>query len=211
MLDFKNNHDFLTLFENRLKDFTGAKYVILTDRCTNALFLSLEYWKKYKMNPVDDNRLIIPNRTYISVPQMLERSGFIPIFDNIKWVGSYQVGNTNIYDYAVQFHADMYKKDTVQCLSFQQKKAINIGKGGAILLDDEVMYQELKRMVHDGRDGSIPVHEDKELSFGYHMNMSPDEAAKGVLLLNQFDIEDNYRLNKDYNDYPDLSKCYVRR
>jgi dTDP-4-amino-4,6-dideoxygalactose transaminase len=106
----------------------------------------------------------------------------------------------------------MYVPGTVQCLSFQQKKRLAIGKGGAILLDDEEMYKTLRRMRHDGRETHLTTIEEMEQSLdniilGYHMNMSPDEAAKGILLLNQ--LTDNYT-NGSSLDYPDVSvlKCF---
>ena len=41
-----NNNDFILMFEKLLSEYTGAPYVVLTDSCTNALFLSL----KLKLN-----------------------------------------------------------------------------------------------------------------------------------------------------------------
>jgi dTDP-4-amino-4,6-dideoxygalactose transaminase len=94
------------------------------------------------------------------------------------------------------------------CLSFQQKKSIPIGKGGAILLDNENDYKILKRMAWDGRDASKSVKEDmKNIILGYHMNMIPDDAAKGVLKLNQYEGD---KIGS-YADYPDISICFDER
>jgi dTDP-4-amino-4,6-dideoxygalactose transaminase len=101
----------------------------------------------------------------------------------------------------------MYQGGMV-CLSFQQKKSISIGKGGAILLDNEIDYKILKRMAWDGRDASKSVIDDIDnIILGYHMNMIPDDAAKGVLKLNQYSGE---KIGS-YADYPDISVCFYER
>lgn len=198
-MDFKNNNDFIELFEQKICQYTGAPYAVVVDSCTNAILLSLEYQRKKRQ------RIILPTHTYISVPMTLINYGYYNVWLEYKeWTGHYQIGNTNIYDYAVGFEKDMYKPGEVQCISFQQKKRIPIGKGGAILLDDKVMYEALRRMRHDGRDSSKSVEDDAEnIILGYHMNMTPDNAAKGLLLLNQ--LSEIYTLGS-YKDYPDISK-----
>lgn len=200
-LEFKNNDDFITLFEKRLSDFTSAPYVVLTDSCSNAIFLALKYFS----SKVNFGEIItIPKNTYISVAQSIIHAGFTTEFVEIKWKETYELGNTNIMDCALGFKNNMYIQGKVMCLSFQQKKALNIGKGGAILLDNEEDYKILKRMTWDGRDSSKPVSNDVPI-LGYHMNMTPDDAARGVLLLNQLTDEIIISKLKSYNEYPDIS------
>jgi dTDP-4-amino-4,6-dideoxygalactose transaminase len=177
-LDFNNNNDFILLFEKKLREYTNAPYVVLTDSCTNALFLCL-----INLN----NKIIVdvPRKTYVSVGQAVVNSGHAVNYVDDDWNGYYNLGGTNIYDYAVNFKRDIYIPGTLQCLSFQQKKSIGIGKGGAILTDDKAIYLKLKRMAWDGRDPSISVNMDNTIH-GYHMNMPPEDAVKGVLLLNQY-------------------------
>lgn len=194
----KNNNDFINLFEQRLCEYTGAPYAVVVDCCTNAILLSLEYHNKRRQ------RITIPTQTYVSVPMTLINYGYNVWLEFEEWAGNYRLGNTNVYDYAVGFEKNMYRAGQVQCVSFQQKKRLAIGKGGAILLDDPVMYQRLKRMRHDGRDSSISVEADaNNIIVGYHMNMTPDNAARGILLLNQ--LSENYTLGT-FKDYPDISK-----
>lgn len=200
-LEFKNNNDFILMFEKRLSEFTGAPYVVLTNGCTNALFLTLALFKQKRELP---EFLEIPKRTYVSIPQMLITNGIIPKYMDVSWFGNYQIGKLPIWDCAVGFKPHMYISGQYQCLSFQQKKALPIGKGGAILLDNYEDYKLLKRMSHDGRDGSITTEQDLEnITLGYHMYMSPDEAAKGILLLNQ--LKPNKVTVGNYMDYPDVS------
>ena len=66
-------------------------------------------------------------------------------------------------------------------------------------------YKILKRMSWDGRDSSISVKEDlNNIILGYHMNMIPDDAAKGILLLNQYQY--NFEDFKGFDNYPDISQ-----
>ena len=196
--DFNNNNDFVELFEQKLCEYTGAPFAVAVDRCTNAILLALEYYNKRRQ------RITIPCQTYLSVPMTLINYGYNVWFKDEQWTGSYRLGATNVYDYAVGFDKNMYVPGQVQCVSFQQKKRLAIGKGGAILLDNEEMYNKLKRMRHDGRDSSIPVTSEnpQDIIMGYHMYMSPDEAARGILLINQLN---NTFVPGSYNDYPDIS------
>jgi dTDP-4-amino-4,6-dideoxygalactose transaminase len=198
----KNNDDFIVTFEEKLCEYTGSPFSVVVDRCTNAILLSLEYFKNKK------ETLFIPKQTYMSVPMTLINYGYNVKLIDYFWFGNYRIGNTNIYDYAVAFEKNMYKSGEIQCLSFQQKKRLSIGKGGAILLDDKNMARTLRRMRHDGRTTHIGTNKDmiennEQIMIGYHMNMTPDEAAKGILLLNQ--ITENYQVGS-YKDYSDLSK-----
>jgi dTDP-4-amino-4,6-dideoxygalactose transaminase len=195
-----NNDDFIDAFERRLCEYTAAPYAVAVDRCTNAILLALKaiQWSA---------PLHIPTHTYLSVPMTLMHHSFDITFEAVEWVGEYNLRPSPVYDCAVGFNRDMYKPGTLQCLSFQQKKRLAIGKGGAILLDDPVLYDLLKRMRHDGRNSRIPVRDEilqggaSDIIMGYHMNMSPDEAAKGILLLNQL----GPALNGNWCDYPDIS------
>ena len=199
-LTFKNNHDFITLFEQRLSEYTGAPYVVLTDSCTHAIDLCLKFHK-----PFVPDTICLPNNTYISVAQTLTHNNIKIKYQDVKWKEQYRLAPLKIFDYAVGFKQNMYISGSIQCLSFQQKKALNIGRGGAILTDDKCLYDWAKRTAWDGRDSSIPVKDDKNIIDGYHYYMSPEDAAKGILLLNQLDpkwIE--YKLGS-YKDYPDIS------
>lgn len=198
----KNNQQFVDLFEQRLCEYTGAPYAVAVDRCTNAILLSLIAKCKHR------NQLVIPSRTYLSVPMTLINWGMSVRLKDMNWKGHYEIGRTGVYDYAVGFEQGMYKAGEIQCLSFQQKKRLAIGHGGAILLDDKELYNTLRRLRHDGRDSSISVAEENpdDVLLGYHMYMSPDEAARGTLLLNQ--LSSNYE-NGSSDDYPDCTKFKV--
>jgi len=203
----KNNDEFLEIFEKRLSEFTGAPYVVLTDRCTNAILLSLI--------ATDVKEVRIPNNTYLSVPMTLINYGIDVFFENYYWEEEYLLSGSRVFDSAVGFKENMYNhhQDSIQCVSFQQKKRLNIGRGGAILLDDYELYLKLQRMVHDGRRRGISSKLEVEnfpddIMLGYHMNMIPDEAARGILILNQLT---EYK-KQSYKNYPDISKlkCFKK-
>jgi hypothetical protein len=163
----------------------------------------------YRKNILGENieEITLPAHTYQSVPMTLKNLLGLKInFTNEKWAGEYKIHN-NIYDCAVNFSRGMYKEGTIQCISFQQKKALPIGKGGAILLDNKNMYETLSRLVHDGRSRFLSDREEikespEDILCGFHMNMSPDEAAKGILLLNQY----KPKIPGTWEDYEDLRK-----
>ena len=196
-----NNNEFVDIFERRLCEYTGAPYAIAVDRCTNAILLCLEYLTRYGNMP--RHTINVPANTYISVPMTLMNYGYAVNLIDLPWVGHYQIGDTKVYDYAVGFDRDMFVPGQIQCLSFQQKKRLAIGKGGAILTDDHNLATALKRLRHDGRDSALPVVDDTITMCGYHMYMSPDEAAKGILLINQPLPPYN---PGSYVDYPDSRK-----
>ena len=211
----RNNDEFLDLFENSLMSFTNAPFVVLTDRCTNAIFLSLWYLKHYKN--VDISKITLPARTYQSVPMTLKNLLNIEIeFEDYEWQKMYKIyqnDDYNVIDAAVGFEENMYMPGSMMCLSFQQKKQLPIGKGGAILLDDYEAYFTLSKLAHDGRlrylsDRELIKESPDSILPGFHMNMSPDEAAKGILLLNQY----KEKPTGSSKDYADLRKieCLVK-
>lgn len=198
-----NNEYFVELFEQRLAEYTGAPHVVVVDRCTNAMVLCLEYISG-GVSRETWGRLTIPSHTYVSVPMTLLNYGYQIRLSDIEWNSFYQIGDSGVYDCAVHFTQGMYQPGTYQCISFQQKKRLAIGKGGAILLDDANAAAQLRRMRHDGRDSALSVHCDlANIIRGYHMNMTPDEAAKGILLINQ---QLPPYVVKGYQDYPDISQ-----
>jgi dTDP-4-amino-4,6-dideoxygalactose transaminase len=64
------------LFEDEVADYTGAKYAVSVDNCTNALFLVCKY--------LNVNEVTIPSKTYLSVPQSIIHAGGEIIFDTTE-------------------------------------------------------------------------------------------------------------------------------
>lgn len=196
---WEDPRDIVTIFEAKLAKFTGAKFCVLTDSCSNALFLSLKLRKI-------TGEVAIPAQTYVSVPMQISHAGAIPVFQDLPWSGEYQLGSSGIWDSAARFTKDMFLGgDSIQCLSFQIKKRLPIGRGGAILTDSEDEYRELKLMTYDGRDLHLPYDSPRHVEgLGWHVYMTPEDAARGILLMDMLPP-----VNEDtmtHTHYPDLRK-----
>ena len=118
--------EYIEKFENEIAKFYNAPYAVATDCCTHAIELCLRY-EGY------DN-IIIPSRTYISIPFTCKKLNLKWKFEFQEWEDFYYMGNTNIIDAAVYWKQNGYIENTYMCLSFQYKKHLSLGRGGAILL-----------------------------------------------------------------------------
>ena len=93
------------------------------------------------------------------------------------------------------------------CLSFQFKKHLSLGRGGAILLQNKEDYDILKKMSYDGRDLSKPWAEQNIDTIGYHYYMTPETAMLGIEKLS--DVRNLHSREWTFEDYPDLKKLSV--
>ena len=185
-------------FEQALGELTGAPFVVMTDCCTHALELCLRYVSPYKV-------VRIPAYTYISVPMMLRKLDIGYIFEDEEWVGEYQIKETNVWDSARKLQLGMYRKGQMQCLSFGHSKPLDIGRGGAILLDNKQAYRTLIRQRSDGRDLKIsPWESQKVFEMGFHYRPTIEEAVKALELLPQVDQATKYV------KYPDLREIIIK-
>jgi dTDP-4-amino-4,6-dideoxygalactose transaminase len=71
----------------------------------------------------------------------------------------------------------------IKVVSFQIKKAIPIGRGGIVLTDNAECAKWLKKARYDGRDSRTLYVEDNIQTPGWHMYMTPEDAARGILLM----------------------------
>lgn len=187
------------LFENKVSNFAGSKYAVAVDCCSHGLFLSLKYLKAHGI-------ITIPSRTYISVPFQIIHAGCEVKFENLKWSGVYQLKPYPIFDGAVRWTKGMYNGG-LHVLSFQIKKHLPIGRGGMILTDDYSSYTWLKKACHDGRNSKVPHVQDSVQSLGWHYYMTPEDAARGILLMDLVP-----KINEDCgndSNYQDLSLLEV--
>lgn len=200
-----NPYKIVKMFEEEVADYTGSKYAVSVDSCTNALFLCLEY-KKHIEKTISD--VTIPSKTYLSVPQSIIHAGFKPVFNSTinNWVGIYQLKPYNIYDAAKRFTSNMYIPSTFMCLSFHIKKHLKIGKGGMILCDDLDAVKWFKKARYEGRSEKL-YHEDDIDMLGWNMYMTPQEAAHGLSLMQNYPIDVADMLEN--NGYRDLTEFSV--
>jgi len=193
-----SSFDAIYKFESALGLLTGAPYVVMTDCCTHALELCLRYVSPYKV-------VRIPAYTYISVPMMLRKLDIGYILEDEEWIGEYQIKETNVWDSARLLQPGMYRPGQMQCLSFGYSKPLDIGRGGAILLDNQQAYETLIRQRSDGRDLKItPWESQKVFDLGYHYRPTIEEAVRALEKLPTVDQ------SPKYFKYPDLREIIIK-
>jgi dTDP-4-amino-4,6-dideoxygalactose transaminase len=191
--------EYVTEFENQIAEFFGAPYAVATDSCTHALELCLRH--------TQEDNITLPKRTYVSVPMTCMKLGLNWYWTEEEWYDYYYLGFTNIIDAAVLWGENTYIPGTFMCLSFQFKKHLNLGRGGAILLQNKEDYDTLKKMSYDGRDLSRPWAEQDITTIGYHYYMTPEVAKIGIELLNERKKIPGKKWS--HRDYPDLTQMSV--
>ena len=128
-----------------------------------------------------------------------------------KLKGPYQLTPTKVWDSALRFTSNMYKKGTHMCLSFTGPyKHLKLSKGGAILTDDYDAYLWFKRARFSGRR-ECSYHDDNFDMLGWNFYMIPELATRGLLLLKDFyHVNGKPKKTKDLElPYPDLSKFKI--
>jgi len=186
-------------FENKIAEFYNAPYAVATDCCTHALELCLRY-EGY-------NNITVPTHTYISVPFTLRKLNLNWKFQYQEWKDFYYLGNTNIIDAAVYWKQNGYIQNTYMCLSFQYKKQLSLGRGGAILLQNREDYDILKKMSYDGRSPNQPWMEQDIDIMGYHYYMTPETGLLGLEKLEK--VKNQIPKEWSHADYPDLTQMSV--
>jgi dTDP-4-amino-4,6-dideoxygalactose transaminase len=188
--------DKIAEFERALAEYTGARYAIMTDCCTHAIELCLRYEQP--------GELRFTAWTYLSVPMTMHKLGITYQLIPERWIGEYQLHGSRIWDSARRLERHMYRTGQMQCLSFGHSKPLQIGRGGAILLDDDNAYQTLLEQRYDGRDLTIsPWQKQRAFRVGYHYRPTPEEAERGLRLLPTIDE----RPKK--HPYPDLREIWI--
>jgi dTDP-4-amino-4,6-dideoxygalactose transaminase len=197
-----NPYKIVQMFEEEVAEYTGAPFAVAVDSCTNALFLACKY--------LNVKEVIIPKKTYLSVPMSIIHSGGEVVFEDRKWQGIYQLKPYPIYDSAKRFTSDMYLPGTFMCLSFHIKKQLAISKGGMILTDNYKAVEWFRKARYEGR-GEVNYKEDMIDMLGWNMYMTPQQAAHGLALMQNYpehvpDLEENngYR---DLTEFPVFKGC----
>ena len=197
-----NPFDIVKRFEESIAAYTGPKYAVAIDSCTNALFLCCKY--------LNAEKVTIPSKTYLSVPMSIIHAGAEVVFDRTletnQWVGSYQLKPYPIYDSAKRLTSNMYKAGSFICLSFHIKKQLPIGKGGMILTDDPDAVDWFKRARYEGR-GEVFYKEDNIKTLGWNMYMTPEQAARGLTLLQNYPTHNTDQ--EEFGGYLDLTQFEI--
>ena len=195
------NFEVVSTFENKISEFFGSKYAIAVDSCTHGLELCLRYTNETKIN--------VPKRTYLSVPFLAEKIGLEREWRDDNWERYYTItyGDKRIIDAAVLWEKNSYIPNTFMCISFQYQKHLSLGRGGIILLDNEVDYLSLKKMSYDGRIPNVPWRDQDIDTVGFHYYMTPETAKLGLDKL-QTAIDTPPR-QWVVTDWPDLTKMKI--
>ena len=199
----KNNpYKIVQMFEEEIASYTGAPYAVAVNSCTNALFLICKY--------LNVDEVTIPSQTYLSVPQSIIHSGGDVVFDKRKtandWQGIYQLKPYPIYDAAKRLTSEMYIQGGYMGLSFHIKKNLGISKGGMILTDNLEAVEWFKKARYEGR--SEKNYKEDDITFlGWNMYMTPQQAAHGLALLQNYP-QNNIDLD-EVNGYRDLTEFTV--
>lgn len=202
-------------FEAAICSYTGAPYAVAVNSCTNALFLSLSWWRENVFKSpksglagaIDWPLITIPRRTYISVPMQIGHASCDVAFEDREWEGCYQLLPTPIWDYARRFTGGMFQDNgftLLQCVSFHWTKPLGIQHGGAILHNRPDADEWLRRARFDGRLPGESADQAKML--GWHMLTTPEVAAAGLVRIANLP-RDNPDAPKP--EYPDLSTMEI--
>ena len=171
------------------------------DSCTHALELSLLILDRAR------ELVTIPEYTYMSVPMMLEKIQQPWQFSRQKWELFYQLDPLPVIDAAYLWEKNSYQSNSLTIISFQYKKHLPIGRGGIVLTDDLAHYNRLQKLCRDGRDRTLAWSQDDITEIGYHYHMTPEDAARGILLFDY--LHDKPVDLKGWRDYKPLTEYSV--
>ena len=206
-----NAYEVVKMFERRVAAHFDVDHGIAVDCCTNAIFLSLQY--RLHSGWTADGSACIPRHTYVSVPFAIRNCGLRVEWRDQEWKYFYSITPWRVIDAAKYWrHRDRTGRsadlsipleagDHLWCLSFHYAKPIPIGRGGMILTNDGEAAQWLRRARYDGREGK-PYREEQIKMQGWHMYMTPEQAARGLALMDTYPNGIGVR----EEDYPDVSK-----
>jgi len=170
----------------------------MTDCCTHAIELCLRYdnVQETEFTPY----------TYISVPMLMHKLDIKYNYVLQQWSGEYHFRRTRIWDSARLCKPGMYRTGMMQCLSFGNGKPLEVGHGGAILLDDKRAYETIVKQRYDGRNLSQPWGSQKTISVGYHYKPSIEDAVHAANLLAANNLK---HTQEDWKKYPDCRQITI--
>ena len=188
-------------FEAELRGYCGAPYAVAVNSGTAAILLACQW--QYDWQGLNRSLpVLIPKRTYVSVPCAIKQAGYDIEFEDIAWAGEYRIKPLPVWDSARRFTSGMYRAGQFQCVSFAAAKILGAEQGGAILHDNRDADAWFRRMRFDGRTEGVDPLEDTFDLVGHHCIMIPSVAATLLVRLHHLP-----KHNEDLPayEYPDLS------
>lgn len=193
-------HDITRQFERAVAAYAGARFVVATTSCTQAILMALA-WFKHSGHP-NIGFVTMPKYSYIGVPASILNAGFRPIFRDEDWQGEYQLNPFPLWDSARRFTSGMYRPGQIQCTSHHWSKLLGLSQGGCILHDDPDADIFLRRARFDGRTEGVDAKVDQVQYPSWHAYLSPEVAAHGLMKLS---LLPKHNDDLPRSDYPDLS------
>jgi len=179
-------------------EFFNSPFAVAVDSCTHGIELALRY--------TNANKISCPKRTYLSVPFLAKKLNIGLEWRDEDWKDYYYI-TENVIDAAVLWKKKSYISKTFMGISFQYQKHLSLGRGGALLLDDEKAYIQIKKMSYDGRIPNTPWRDQDIDTFGLHYYMTPETAQNGV---NKFqEAVDTTPKQWVVSDWPDLTQMKI--
>jgi len=192
------NFNIVAEFEKQIAQYFGAPYAVAVDSCTHGIELCLRY--------TEADCIHVPKNTYLSIPFLAFKLDIDLFWKDENWSEYYYVTD-KVIDAAVLWRKNSYVASTFMNISFQYQKHLSLGRGGAILLDNQADAIQLKKMTYDGRLPDIPWRDQNIDTVGYHYYMTPETAEKG---LDKLSSAINTKPRKwAVNDWPDLTKMTI--
>ena len=182
------NGNYTKKLEEKLCDYTGYKYCILTMNATVALYSA------YKAIFVKGEKVSLPALTFVATANSLVNAGLVPSIQDVERrtlvnekldvtvsYSGYPVFSGKVADDAHYIYPNMasFKKNLVSCLSFHPVKHLTTGEGGAVLTDDLSIALHVRSIVNHGRiegDCVLP---------GWNFRMPDINAALGLSQLSR--------------------------
>jgi len=193
-----NNFLILEQFEKKLSDFFGSPFAVVVDSCTHGIELALRY--------TNSTKIYCPKRTYLSIPFLSEKLKIDLEWRDENWQDYYYLTDS-VIDAAVLWRKNSYIPNTFMGISFQYQKHLSLGRGGVLLLDNEIAAKQIKKMSYDGRLPNIPWREQDIDTIGYHYYMTPETAKLGI---DKFEEATKTEPKKwTVSDWPDLTKMKI--
>jgi dTDP-4-amino-4,6-dideoxygalactose transaminase len=202
MRDPRRAYRVVDMFEEELADYTGAPYAVAVNSCTNALLLALVWERMRGIN----GPVLLPRRTYVGVLQSVLNAGYDVVWAKKDWTwhSIYDLNPTRVVDAARMLSPQTFEWGLLTCLSFHSAKQLPLGRGGAILTDDEQAARWFRAARMDGRPPGAPI---EDTAFpGFHCPLAPDVAARGLDILSRWNDAGYSPPPLPSTEYPDLSQ-----
>jgi hypothetical protein len=136
-----NPFDINREFEAEICRYTGAPFAVLTNSCTMALRLCLDWQMRQEHSAAAEHggldpqlTVTIPRRTYVSVAMQVRAAVFNLAFRDEDWEGYYQLSPFRIWDSARWFTSGMFRmlvspdksEAGFVCVSFHSTKTLGL-------------------------------------------------------------------------------------